>query len=625
MSRHQGTGRTKALRAFGITVAAVACVVALVATIPLVAAVVFSQTALRDAALRCDGTPPEIGACIPVTLPDSMATTAPPGDDTRATYRFSLATSDFEGAFPAILLSQFTDAAAVEVNGIPVTTPLHPRQRHWNQPLFAMMPLALLDQPVNRIDILIRARSPDRLRLAPIRTGDARTLQFQYNLITVYRAGLPRIGLGLALFGTLFFSILTILRRDNAAYGWLAGACLAQTVLLVHIVFKFDPLPHRVWLMVWTGAAHFCVWCLYRFVTTLWGGRNRWIEGAWIAALVLGVAVFATSAPVERYVLFSMAAVTVCFGLFGLSLLIRTPIRRRDANPLVFFAFLCVALGAGVAELLRQTGWIIAETVEVYQLIPPILLTALLTLLTQALLATQDRTARLILRQQRKVARRTEELQRTYKRLAEVTRRAAIDEERQRILLDLHDGIGGQLVNTLAYMSFQPQQDPVLRDALDSALQDLALVIDSLETSDSIATLLGSLRARVEPLLDRSGQRFNWQIIDEPVLPVPGPSQNLLVLRIVQEALNNIMKHADATVITIRTTATSVEIRDDGCGFDVAVTRVDAPMSKQHGLDGMQRRAQALSAGIRIQSDRNGTCIVLCWQTDGPKEGKIAG
>lgn len=131
-------------------------------------------------------------------------------------------------------------------------------------------------------------------------------------------------------------------------------------------------------------------------------------------------------------------------------------------------------------------------------------------------------------------------------------------------------------------------------------------MLDSLETHDSLVTLLGMLRTRLEGLLGRHGVTFNWQIMEEPELPVDrGPSLRLHIARIVQEAITNVIKHAEASVVTVYADRHQVVVRDNGKGFDVSA----AMQSCGYGLAGMQRRAENAGAGLTIVSDETGTKI----------------
>lgn len=98
-----------------------------------------------------------------------------------------------------------------------------------------------------------------------------------------------------------------------------------------------------------------------------------------------------------------------------------------------------------------------------------------------------------------------------------------------------------------------------------------------------------------------------------------------MIYRIGQEALNNIVRHAKATMaqITLRYNQESVDltIRDDGCGFDPR-----SVPSGHLGLKIMQERAQVIGAQVRLKSSRGqGTEIMVSWRAAWPSEVKING
>lgn len=150
--------------------------------------------------------------------------------------------------------------------------------------------------------------------------------------------------------------------------------------------------------------------------------------------------------------------------------------------------------------------------------------------------------------------------------------------------------------------------DEVMKNALEDALRDLSLMLDNLETDDSIVSPLGMLRTRLEALLEKHGLHFDWKIEDEPVLKNPSPSNNLHLTRIVQEAITNVIKHANASVIAIATDAHSVLIKDDGNGFEVVE---DDQGRSGYGITGMIRRANQIGAEVVFESGDEGTAIRL--------------
>lgn len=202
------------------------------------------------------------------------------------------------------------------------------------------------------------------------------------------------------------------------------------------------------------------------------------------------------------------------------------------------------------------------------------------------------------------------ELAGNFQRLNQLALVRLVAVERERIMREMHDGLGGTLVSTLAMIESGETDREVLADAIRSALEDMRLVIDSLDPDvDDVATVLGMLRCRLEPRLRRRGVRFDWQVDDLPALEGMGPEQYLHILRIVQESVTNAIKHTSAATIRIATSMDEsgehalIEVEDDGGGFD------DVPRGR--GLGNMERRAHELGGSLAIDGGDGGTRVRL--------------
>jgi signal transduction histidine kinase len=77
-------------------------------------------------------------------------------------------------------------------------------------------------------------------------------------------------------------------------------------------------------------------------------------------------------------------------------------------------------------------------------------------------------------------------------------------------------------------------------------------------------------------------------------------------MRIVQEAVTNIIKHAAATEVVITMKQQAIVIRDNGSGLQ-------ANNQTGHGLDNMQRRAASIDANVKLQSTAEGINLSLSW------------
>jgi signal transduction histidine kinase len=209
-----------------------------------------------------------------------------------------------------------------------------------------------------------------------------------------------------------------------------------------------------------------------------------------------------------------------------------------------------------------------------------------------------------------KLAERERELAVSYDNLRKAEQEQIISQERQRLMRDMHDGLGSALMSSLVAVQ-RGQMPPadvaqVLRECVDA----LKLTIDSLEPGgDDLVVLLATLRYRLEPRLQAAGLALKWDVGDIPKLDWMNPTSALQILRILQEVLTNILKHAQARTIQVATevTAPSVMVRvsDDGIGFD------PGHVNSGRGLNNIRRRAEEIGGEVTLTSSPNGTVVQL--------------
>jgi signal transduction histidine kinase len=189
-------------------------------------------------------------------------------------------------------------------------------------------------------------------------------------------------------------------------------------------------------------------------------------------------------------------------------------------------------------------------------------------------------------------------------------REQATLQERQRIMQDIHDGLGSQLITSLAMSErgalSREQTNLLLRECID----DLRLAIDTMsDTDDQFGMVAGNLRFRMESRLRSAGITLKWDssgFSDSAVVPA---SKTLPLLRIMQESITNALKHAQATEIRVVLSSDEqglhIQISDNGKGFDVAKVRLGK------GIGGMEKRARGITAVLSITSSGIGTVIQL--------------
>jgi GAF domain-containing protein len=197
-------------------------------------------------------------------------------------------------------------------------------------------------------------------------------------------------------------------------------------------------------------------------------------------------------------------------------------------------------------------------------------------------------------------------------RLYERAQHLAVVEERQRLARDLHDSVTQALYGMTLYSEAAAGQLALghsgrvaehlheLQATGQEALAEMRLLIYELRPPVlEEEGLVGALQARLQAVEGRVGLKTDFRVTGECQL-LPEVEEGLY--RIAQEALNNALKHAHASNITVclrqlQGTVT-LEVVDDGVGFDPAPAREQGGL----GLSAMEERAAVLEGHLTVES-----------------------
>jgi two-component system sensor histidine kinase DegS len=194
----------------------------------------------------------------------------------------------------------------------------------------------------------------------------------------------------------------------------------------------------------------------------------------------------------------------------------------------------------------------------------------------------------------------------------------AQEAERQRLAEEIHDGPAQVLTNAIFRTEYV---DRMIDDSPRAARAELAFLRSMLRDGlDEVRGTIASLRPPVvetglsQALADQAaefesrhgiGVQVDVNGIDARLAPTARAS----VLRIVQEALQNVRKHAAARQVTIGLDGDQLVISDNGRGFDVMRL---ATATRNFGLQFMRERAELMGAELRVESRQGeGTRILL--------------
>ncbi|WEZ82006.1 sensor histidine kinase [Rhizobium sp. 32-5/1] len=204
-------------------------------------------------------------------------------------------------------------------------------------------------------------------------------------------------------------------------------------------------------------------------------------------------------------------------------------------------------------------------------------------------------------------------------RLGALNLTEALERERQRIGMDLHDQTLADLTRLSRRLERLTHEHEVsgetlepLARGLQHCMQDLRQIIE--EAKPSVLQLFGFVQA-VENHLDRSvrdsGLSIEPDLVDETDGVIDSLDQTVCValFRITQEAINNAVRHAQAARITVRlrelADGISIEVSDDGVGI------LKPRRRNGGGIDNMKTRARLISAKFSISAGRDNRGTVI--------------
>ncbi len=206
------------------------------------------------------------------------------------------------------------------------------------------------------------------------------------------------------------------------------------------------------------------------------------------------------------------------------------------------------------------------------------------------------------------------------------------ESERHRIAANLHDSLGQNLlvIKNQARLAMQPAADEaLLRQRLDEisgcasqAIEEVREITHALRPYqlDRLG-LTQTIRATVNRAAENSPVLFASHVDD--IDGLLDKESEIHAYRIVQEAINNILKHSaatEATVVVKRLTATvSLSVRDNGRGFDPAAPHDPNRHDVGHGLSGIKERARILGGGFQLDA-RPGQGTTLTIEIPVPKQ-----
>ena len=479
-----------------------------------------------------------------------------------------------------------------------------PIAHNWNQPLHFSIPSGMLRTGTNKLEIKVVSNPPGHGFLGPVYLGPREALLPSYDRLSFLNIQLSRFVSGISFILAAVIFGIWLMRRDETEYGWFALTVFLWSLHSLKFHLSAVPVASYYWAW-WLYMTSISVsYAFFFFVSRFRGMQNNRLDITLYAMWATSIALITVPMLLGSMWFYDVSQIVYALGFIvavsGFSCVVKHTLETRSSEAYwlaLAISFLVVVVVYDITMIYGLTNRTHGQLV-IYAV--PVLLGAfsvvLLKRFDQALTERRELMTNLEARAEAAAAR-----------IVELETSSALAHQRETIMRDMHDGVGGQLVSSLALLERTDGSTvALLKEVLQRALLDLRLMIDSLDTdTGDLNLLIGALRDRMQPLLNSAGFTTTWALAEISSQTKLDPHNALQILRILQEALANVIKHAKASHICIEMKRVdeqqiTLQVTDDGIGLPNALS------GKGRGMLNMQRRADELGATLLLTSGPNG-------------------
>lgn len=446
---------------------------------------------------------------------------------------------------------------------------------------------ARLVQPLNTIEVTVGAGRARGAGLSPVLFGPREAVARRFDSLWFWQISASRVvAIVSGVLGAL--ALLVWLRKRDTLFLYYGVGEVFWSVQTARVLFDGSPLPWP-WTGVIVTAAYFAappLLCKFALAVV---GRERGRLGRALDALVV-LALPAAIALLVFGVLWVfpvMQAVQTLGGLAMAVVVVRATWRSAMLEERVLCAAVAFIMGSSIHDMT-----VLSLSKHAFELVPWIRFAWLGFALSMAwLMAERMRKDGLA------IARMNE----------------SVLEERQRIVRDLHDGLGSHLMAALhsALRGGATREDLAVQ--LREAVDRLRITVDAMhEAEGDVAAALAAVRHRLGSRLQAAGVELHWDVEPLPTAPGWGAREAHHLQMLLYEAFGNVIAHAQATRARLsarapRADELHIELHDDGSGFDTDL----AHRAGGKGLANMHARAAALRGRLEVRSGEEGTRLAL--------------
>ncbi|MHA6822424.1 7TM diverse intracellular signaling domain-containing protein [Ralstonia pseudosolanacearum] len=529
----------------------------------------------------------------------------------------------------AFMLDYLNMAGAIYLNGTLLMRDAQlaePLSRAWNTPRLLLLPMTLLHEGTNTLLVRVSGMAMYESGLGPAAIGLPSLMQARFDHARWVRLDMQLFSLAVSATLGWFFLSMWLMRRQETVYGWFAVISLAW------LIVGYNQVATSPWPFASTDGWEIAnsiaclVYCvsytvfILRFCERRWPCYERTLWG--VIALASVAMVFAPHQQVQA--LRALSSTALALHYFATSLVFMVfAWRSGRSEHRILGACVTVFVVAGIHDLLTFLT-ILKDNIYYTALTSQLLMIGMALVLGRHFVENLRRMEGFNEDLTRSVNAAKSELTRTLQRQHELEIANARLGERLNLARDLHDGLGGTLVSSIVTLERTPHDVPPQRflSILKALRDDLRIIIDSAASQQygeaTLADQIAPLRHRLTRLLEAQDIECRWHPsgIEACVLP---SAKGLEIMRILQEALTNVLKHSRASHVDVGMRyderGLQITVHDNGTGF-----ALPAKAGQQGtGMRSMQARASRLGAAFDVRSSPGSTLITLHVTTFGAR------
>jgi signal transduction histidine kinase len=507
-----------------------------------------------------------------------------------------------------LFMTRIASAYTVTLNGTLIATAgsLEDNGNRWSakQPVGVTFPASLLADK-NQLLIRVRGDAGRRSGVAPILLGPAQEVE-------PLRARAYGLRVGLTMAASLFsllvagFCLLLWLQQRERLYLWACIGELIWALVVADVVLEWSPLRWPDWGLALLLIRTIWVWALYVIIEQVFGARPQRERLAMkIIASSVPIAVIVAKLlnhPLPLQLWRSIAFVFMTIVMVRLFVSLRTSF---TVERLLLASGIAILLIAGVHDASSSSLFSSGFGDSVWaKYVGAVLGLTIMWIVSKRFRQARAETAQLQASLEQRVEQKERELRDSFERLSTAERLRAVSAERERILRDMHDGVGANLATAMRQLEAGNAHASDVAATLRESLDHLKLSIDAMNLPrGDVNALLASLRYRLQPRIESAGLQVFWSVDELPTWQSGDDAAMRHLQFLLLEAFSNVLQHAHASSLTLGAHAADGKIEltlsDNGRGFDSGDIR----------LRSMQERANSIGAALTVENMTPGTRV----------------